>query len=70
MLTPCSQATFDILNVWTDAGGDLHSNPPTSTAGDLITFRAETGLHVGLTACSAENSNGGTCTPIDHTVGS
>ena len=58
------------MNVWTDASGDLHIDPPTSKAGDLITFRAEMDLHVGLTACSAEKSNGGTCKPIDYTIGS
>lgn len=57
------------MNVWTDPNGDLHIDPPTSAAGDHITFRAETDLHVGLTACSAEKSNGGTCKPIDYTIG-
>jgi uncharacterized protein len=27
-------------------------------------------LHVGLTACSAEKSNGGVCKPIDYEIGS
>lgn len=104
LLTPCSQATFDLLypdlegavhpscfenlcrglapfgirpdqisttlnifmNVWTDRGGELHIDPPTSVAGDHITLRAEIDLHVGLTACSAEKSNGGVCKPIDY----
>jgi hypothetical protein len=25
-------------------------------------------LHVGLTACSAEKSNGGVCKPIDYEI--
>lgn len=62
--------TFNIfMNVWTDPGGELHIDPPTSTAGDRLTLRAEIDLHVGLTACSAEKSNGGTCKPIDFELG-
>ncbi len=57
------------MNVWTDQSGELHIDPPTSVAGDRITFRAEIDLHVGLTACSAEKSNGGVCKPIDYAVG-
>lgn len=57
------------MNVWTDRTGELHIDPPTSMAGDRITFRAEIDLHVGLTACSAEKSNGGVCKPIDYAVG-
>ena len=57
------------MNVWTDQTGELHIDPPTSAAGDRITFRAEIDLHVGLTACSAEKSNGGVCKPIDYEVG-
>lgn len=58
------------MNVWTDHTGELHTDPPTSVAGDRITFRAEINLHVGLTACSAEKSNGGVCKPIDYHIGS
>ena len=62
--------TFNIfMNVWTDPSGLLHIDPPTSKAGDRLVLRAEMDLHVGLTACSAENSNGGTCKPIDYEVG-
>ena len=56
------------MNVWTDAAGELHIDPPTSVAGDRLVLRAEMDLHVGLTACSAERSNGGTCKPIDYEV--
>lgn len=56
------------MNVWTDPSGELHIDPPTSIAGDKVTLRAEIDLHVGLTACSAEKSNGGTCKPIDFVV--
>ncbi len=57
------------MNVWTDRSGELHIDPPTSVAGDRITLRAEIDLHVGLTACSAEKSNGGVCKPIDYAIG-
>lgn len=56
------------MNVWTDPSGLLHIDPPTSVAGDRFVVRAEMDLHVGLTACSAEKSNGGTCKPIDFIV--
>lgn len=56
------------MNVWTDQTGELHIDPPTSKAGDRFALRAEMDLHVGLTACSAEKSNGGVCKPIDYRV--
>lgn len=56
------------MNVWTDRTGELHIDPPTSVAGDRFALRAEMDLHVGLTACSAEKSNGGTCKPIDYLI--
>ena len=57
------------MNVWTDPCGVLHIDPPTSVAGDRLVLRAEMDLHVGLTACSAQKSNGGVCKPIDYLVG-
>ena len=61
--------TFNIfMNVWADTSGLLHIDPPTSVAGDHLVLRAEMDLHVGLTACSAEKSNGGVCKPIDFEV--
>jgi hypothetical protein len=56
------------MNVWTERDGTLHIDPPTSRPGDRITLRAEADLVVGLTACSAEKSNNGTCKPIDFRV--
>ena len=105
-LTPCSQATFDLLypeiggaphrschanlvealtphgvaagsigttlnvfmDVWTDDDGELHIDPPPTTPGDRFTIRALAPLVVGTTACSAEKSNNGQCTPIDYAV--
>ncbi|MCU0301709.1 MAG: urea carboxylase-associated family protein [Candidatus Nanopelagicales bacterium] len=61
--------TFNIfMNVWSEPDGTLHIDPPTSVAGDRIVLRAEQDLIVGLTACSAEKSNGGVCKPIDWRV--
>ena len=56
------------MNVWADREGELHIDPPTSVAGDRFSLRAEMDLVVGLTACSAEKSNGGQCKPIDFEV--
>ena len=61
--------SFNIfMNVWTDTDGTLHIDPPLSVAGTRFVVRAETDLVVGLTACSAEKSNGGVCKPIDYEV--
>jgi uncharacterized protein YcgI (DUF1989 family) len=62
--------TFNIfMNVSWDPDGTLHIDPPTTRPGDRLVLRAEMDLHVGLTACSAEKSNGGVCKPIDFAVG-
>jgi uncharacterized protein len=42
--------------------------PPLSRAGDTIRFRAAMDLIVGLTACSAPASNGGSFKPIDYRI--
>ncbi|WP_308992194.1 urea carboxylase-associated family protein [Mariniflexile litorale] len=56
------------MNVQFDATGKLKVLPPTSKQGDLIRFKAEMDLIVGLTACSAEDSNGGYFKPINFIV--
>jgi uncharacterized protein len=62
--------TFNVfMNTWWEQDGELHIDPPTSKAGARFTVRAEMPLYVGVTACSAEKSNGGTCKPIDVEVG-
>ena len=57
------------MNVRPDADtGELTIATPTSVAGTTTRFEALMPLIVGLTACSAENSNNGTFKPIDFTV--
>lgn len=57
------------MNVPVDSEtGKLRVLPPLSRAGDHIVFRAEMDLIVGLTACSAPDSNGGTFKPIHYRI--
>lgn len=56
------------MNVPIDKKSRISVERPTSRAGDLIRLRAEMDLVVGLTACSAYASNGGTFKPIDYCV--
>lgn len=48
--------------------GGLAVLPPSSRAGETIRLRAETDCIVGLTACSAYASNGGTFKPIHYSI--
>lgn len=48
--------------------GALTVAPPLSRAGDRIAFVAETDLIIGLTACSALQSNNGSFKPIHYDV--
>ena len=48
--------------------GRLEVLPPVSRAGDFIRLRAERDLVVGLTACSAKASNGGSFKPIHYVI--
>lgn len=52
------------MNVPVAADGSLQVLPPVSRAGDTISFIAEMDLIIGLTACSAAASNGGSFKPI------
>ena len=57
------------MNVPVDgATGTFKVLPPLSRAGDRIVFKAHMDLVVGLTACSAPASNGGTFKPIHYEV--
>jgi uncharacterized protein YcgI (DUF1989 family) len=48
--------------------GALRVDPPLSKAGDRIVFRAVEDLIIGLTACSALQSNNGSFKPIDYRI--
>jgi uncharacterized protein YcgI (DUF1989 family) len=50
--------------------GKLRVLPPISKAGDHIRFRAAMDLVIGLTACSAPDSNGGSFKPIHYRIDS
>ena len=56
------------MDVWTDDRGELHIDPPPTRPGDRFTIEARMPVVVGVTACSAEKSNNGHCTPIDWRV--
>lgn len=56
------------MNVPVETDGRLSVQPPKSRAGDFVQFRAEMDLVIGLTACSAFASNGGSFKPIDYRI--
>jgi len=56
------------MNVPVDAEGKVSVLPPVSRAGDSLSLRAERDLIVGITACSAYASNGGSFKPIDYRI--
>lgn len=56
------------MNVQFDEKGKISVLPPTSKAGDFVRFEAMMDLLVCLTACSAEDSNGGTFKPIHYSI--
>ncbi len=62
--------TFNVfMNVSIDGeSGEIKVLPPKSRAGDRLVIRAEMDLIVGLTACSAEQSNNYSFKPIDWLV--
>ncbi|MCM8570873.1 urea carboxylase-associated family protein [Gramella jeungdoensis] len=56
------------MNVQFEPDGKLSVEPPLSKAGDHVLFEAQMDLIVGLTACSAEDSNGGSFKPIHYEI--
>ncbi|MFM7348530.1 MAG: DUF1989 domain-containing protein, partial [Erythrobacter sp.] len=56
------------MNVTVAEDGKIAVLPPRTKPGDFTRFRAEIDLVVGLTACSAYASNGGSFKPIDYVV--
>jgi hypothetical protein len=56
------------MNVQFDPDGKISVEPPTSKAGDYLVIQAMMDLIVGLTACSAPDSNNGSFKPIHYRV--
>ena len=56
------------MNVPVGDTGRIQVDPPVSQAGDSIALRAEMDLVIGLTACSAYASNGGSFKPIHYRI--
>lgn len=56
------------MNVQFAHDGKLSVETPLSKAGDHVLFEAQMDLIVGLTACSAEDSNGGSFKPIHYEI--
>lgn len=61
-MIPCAFNLF--MNVPVGIDGKIGVEAPLSAAGDYIRLRAEMNLVIGLTACSAYASNGGSFKPI------
>ncbi|HEY0393324.1 MAG TPA: urea carboxylase-associated family protein [Candidatus Elarobacter sp.] len=56
------------MRVELDPAGRIRVLPPRSRPGDAFAVRAEERLIVGLTACSAAQSNNGRCKPVRFEV--
>ncbi|MCM4159489.1 urea carboxylase-associated protein [Antarcticibacterium sp. W02-3] len=56
------------MNVQFKEDGKLSVDPPLSKAGDYVLLEAQMDLIVGLTACSAEDSNNGSFKPIHYEI--
>lgn len=56
------------MNVPVDNEGKIRVLPPTTKPGDFVRLRALDDLIIGLTACSAYDSCGGTFKPIDYRI--
>lgn len=66
-MIPCAFNVF--MNVPFDSeSGRLRVEPPPSKAGDVLQLEAQMDLVIGLTACSAYASNGGSFKPIGWRV--
>lgn len=65
-MIPCAFNLF--MNVPVAVDGRLRVEPPVSGPGDYIRLRAEMNLIIGLTACSAYASNGGSFKPIHYEI--
>lgn len=63
---PCAFNVF--MNVPVASDGGVRVDPPISKPGDYIRLTAEMDLVIGLTACSAYASNGGSFKPIHYEI--
>ncbi len=63
---PCAFNVF--MNVPVAPDGSLRVDPPVSQPGDYLRLRAAMDLVIGLTACSAYASNGGSFKPIHYAI--
>lgn len=62
-------SAFNIfMNVQVSSEGKISVERPTSKSGDYVILKALDDLLIGLTACSAEDSNGGTFKPIHYEI--
>ncbi len=62
-------STFNVfMNVGIEPAGRVLVRPPLSRAGDRVEVRALMDLVVGLTACSAEQSNNYAFEPIHYEI--
>jgi uncharacterized protein YcgI (DUF1989 family) len=64
---PCAFNIFMHVDVNGETG-EIKVLPPLSKAGDSVLFRAEMDLLIGLTACSAGESNNFEYKPIDYEI--
>lgn len=61
--------TFNIfMNIPISPEGKIRVETPLSRAGDYVVLEALADLYVGLTACSDEGTNGGTCKEIEFEI--
>ncbi len=56
------------MNVQFEKNGKISVDPPFNTPNDYVLFEAKMDLIVGLTACSAEDSNGGSFKEIEYEI--
>jgi len=56
------------MNVQFEKNGKISVDPPFNTPEDYVLFEAKMDLIVGLTACSAEDSNGGSFKEIQYEI--
>lgn len=62
-------ATLNVfMDVRVDERGRVTLHPPKSHIGDRLSLRASRDLVVGLTACSSELTNNGSCKPVAYAI--